>query len=161
MKRVLTLAAVAACLLSLPVRAEYPIGMTISTNSVIVLPRRPIGGAQTWTNGIPLSQGALVENDRQFYMAEATIATSTNEPTHLSGVENNLRYVRPHKRVFFVFQNLSTNDVYLGFNHTAREDAGTRLRANESLTLSLVQDAVHAVADGTGTLVTANEILEK
>ena len=150
-----------ACLLTASISwAAAPVGMTVHTSSVKLLPRRGIQSATTWTNGIALSQGQMVKNDGYYYMAEATIASATNEPTHLYGTTNDLRFVPSTLRKACVVQNQSTNNVYLNLDTDAEASKGMLLYPKVALTFQGYQNAFYVLASASNSLVTATIIEE-
>lgn len=141
--------------------ADGPVGMTVGTNSVKILPSRPIVSATAWTNGIALVQGQVIANNGFFYMAEAAVTSATNEPTHAVGVVNSLRGVRTGRRVALTLQNLSTsNTVYFAFGSAAAENKGGALAPGAGFTLSGYQEAVYMISPSGDSVVVANDLVE-
>lgn len=141
--------------------AEAPIGMTISTTSVKIMPRRGTRGATAWTNGIALAQGQMVKNDSLFYMAEATIASATNEPLHSYGSTNDLRYVPSVQRKYCLIQNNSTNDMWINVNSPAELNKGTKLEPGVIMTFEDLQDSIHALAEVASSLIVGMDVSKK
>jgi hypothetical protein len=128
--------------------------MALSTSSQKFLPARGIGAATQWTNGIALAQGQIVENNGYFYMAEILIASSVNEPVHMSGVANNLRFFNHNARKAVMFQNTDTAiSVWFNLDKAAVSGEGIKLEPLQTITFMGFQSAFFAIAEsGTPTI---------
>ena len=139
-----------ACRIAL---AEAPISMTVTTNSVKILPMRGMTHATLWTNGIAVAQGNLVENGRRIYMAETNVVAAAVEPTHYSGVANGLRYIPMSFRSLATIQNLSGDPLFLSFDAPAEVNKGLSLSEGGYVTITDVQAAIYGISTGSVSVV--------
>ena len=149
------------CAVQCLVRAGAPVAVTVGTNSVPIVPPRgfsaPAGVA--WTNGIALARGQLTQNSRRMYMADAVIASSTNEPVHLYGTSNDLRYVPTSRRELLIVQNLGdTTTVFLSIGSPAEASKGVALAPGARLELPGIQNVVYGITASGTTSVGAVEL---
>ena len=127
--------------------------MTITTNSVKVLPAKPILGATAWTNGIAVAQGQIIEHNNRYFMAEAAIASATNEPVHVSGISNNLRAVARDRRKAAILHNGDdATDVWINVGGAAAVGSGFRLPAKATATFESYQHDFYAYSAGSVSL---------
>ena len=115
------------------VLAEPPLMFSVSTNSILVLPKRTLQGAAIWKTNHVYAQGSYVETNSQIYVA-LTAGTSgtnlSNAPDHAYGIDTNDNGIAWYRvndrepRYGYSISNGSTNDVYLSRGFPAEISKG-------------------------------------
>lgn len=152
------LSTLAVILLSLTTFAHAG-GVTLTTTSAKVSPKREITSAQPWVSGMALVQGQVIKNNGFYYMAEVAIGSSVTAPDHASGVVNNLREFDRKARHALVLQHVGTAGViWIHADKTAVVDECIKLEAGQAITFTDFQNAFYAVASVNGLILTYTEI---
>jgi len=134
-------------MLSASVFADAPATMTVSTNSLILVPKKPVAYT-SWTTNTVVAQGAVVRNDGLYYFAVDGGTTTNAAPTHTSGdVEASpggitWRQISPNKRNgVVVVSQTSSGSVNLSFGAFAAVPAyGPKLVGDGHFLLFGVED---------------------
>lgn len=148
--------------------ADAPASVTVSTNSVMILPARPIKNAVIWTANTTYPQGATVKQDDRYYWAVVGGVSTTTAPTHVYGdaIDNTVTWRKIEKgdRSRWVATVNSTNNVYFSIGFPAVLNKGIRLNASGgalSLSDGCSNDPVFAIAAETNNVVCVQEMTEK
>ena len=64
--------------------ATAPAAMTVSTNSVMLVPKKPVAST-AWATNTVYAQGVVVKNDGYYYFAVDGGRTTNAAPTHTTG----------------------------------------------------------------------------
>ena len=82
MKKLMSILAIAGIAAS--VWATAPASNTVSTTSVVLVPKKPVSYT-TWTTNTAYAQGAVVKSGTLYYMTTDGGVTTNAAPTHTSG----------------------------------------------------------------------------
>jgi|SRR6056297_590454 len=82
---------------------DAPVSVTVGTNSVYLVPQRPVNTISTkWASGVTNVTGDVVVNSGNYYFTSLGGVTGTNAPTHTSGDASDggvtWRYMTPGRR---------------------------------------------------------------
>lgn len=132
--------------------------VTVTNESIKILPQAEIKNAQSWTSSTAYAQGRIVQWESRFFMA-IVAGTSTNNytlgPRALYGtVEdgNVIWYKMPNQyRIACFIQNLGTNDLYVTDEPPAEIGKGICVGPNRSILTFAdeVQGPLYTIYDGT------------
>lgn len=142
--------------------ATAPASQTVGTNSVMVVPRKPLSYTD-WTASTAYAQGACVKSGFYYYFAVVAGTTSTTAPTHTSGEATDgtvtWRQVSQNRRQGVVVSIKTASgkaDLSLA-NTPAIADGGIRLSGEaHSLVFSVddnFQGEIHAISATTNDVV--------
>ncbi len=121
------------------VPAAEPIEMSVTTNSVMVLPPRNLGRSYgtVWSSETTVSQGDVLRWGNNHYMVQDVGTTGTNAPTFVVGTETNgtsvLRYIEKGPRLGFILMLNSDDSIRINLNGPAVPGIGPRIRGEMSL----------------------------
>jgi hypothetical protein len=124
-----------ALLLSTGAWGSDPYGITVTTNSTIIVPSTERRNATEWSAGASCSQGDVVSNaGLTYFVLSATGTTGTNAPTVLAGTftdsqTNVYQYVSQSHRNFLVISMTEDKVAWLSFGETAVAGEGYMLRS--------------------------------
>lgn len=119
--------------------------MTVPTNSVKIAPARNLRIAPRWVSGAAVVQGQVLMVERQFFMAEEAIASSTTTPSQDSRFRN---IGLAHSRASLALCNTGGTDIWVNIGADARIGYGIKLPPEWVITLNSIQTAVYAVSEG-------------
>jgi len=145
-----------ALLTTATLAAATPAAMTITTNSAVILPTRPVRTGVVWTNGIEVGNGQVLLYENNLYFAESA-GTSTNTPV-IGTTTARLRHMRSGERAAATVQNLGVIAAFISFDGPAVANKGLKLEPGAAVTLTDVPGAISAVTATSTTTLGMTEV---
>lgn len=160
MKTVLWIAIAALVVAIVVVAQADPIGLAIGTNSVMILPQRPIHSGGPWAATTAYAQGYVMKTNNAVYMALKGGTSGSTLPSHTAGtaVDGTVTWYRiptpkAERQGFAIVNNHETNVLYASAFRPAVSNAGIRLNASGGNWTDTHQGAVYVMSGPTGHVV--------
>lgn len=143
----------------------YPYSRTVSTTSVIVVPKRVLRPDFSYDaydpDRVPAGVNQYVIGDYVCHNGRAYMCVSTPggvEPTHTTGIVSGWMFIPSEYRLGFDLCNAGLQNAYIAYDHDAEAGEGLALFANGStISIDNFQGEVRAITESGSTNLGVSE----